>query len=110
MIAAGDFNVSRLEERKFSIYRALLGSTWQVATGMGCDECKGTEYYRNMWSFLDNILLKSNSSHWHFVEKDIYVAAKAPSQIDDYGRPRRFDAEKLEGVSDHLPIVATFAN
>ena len=117
-IAAGDFNISREEDRNFQLYKNQIGKNWLVSHQIGCHHCKGTNYYHSMtqWSFLDAILFdkrlkSSSSSHWSVNPQSIQIPNQSIYQISRWGSPARFNqALQPIGVSDHWPVFAVLEN
>lgn len=108
VFAAGDFNTPRREMQDTSIMDEMVRPFWIVAHEVGCEGCKGTNYWRRgeSWSFLDMILFSpAASSRWTLDVDSIDVVTAYEGQLHEDGTPKRFDLEAREGVSDHLPIV-----
>jgi endonuclease/exonuclease/phosphatase family metal-dependent hydrolase len=105
-IALGDFNVNSKDDKQFSIYKNQE-DYWKVAHREGCRSCKGTYYYGRgkSWDFLDTIMISKNRGI-EFVTDSIDVYKTSFNVYKDTGRPRWFDSDSREGVSDHFPIVA----
>lgn len=117
-IAGGDFNINRGENDIAKIYEKTLSPKWHVSHLVGCKKCRGSNYYhkKRQWSFLDAILFSreefdpENESGWVLNPKSIRIANKSEYQINRFGSPARFDANKGSGVSDHWPIYAEIIN
>ncbi|MEM7054963.1 MAG: endonuclease/exonuclease/phosphatase family protein [Pseudomonadota bacterium] len=110
VFAAGDFNTPQREKDDTTIMDDMVRPYWTVAHEVGCDGCKGTNYWftGQSWSFLDMILFSpSDASDWVLDVESVEVVTAYPGQINADGTPNRFDLEQREGVSDHLPIVMT---
>ena len=108
VFAAGDFNTPQREKDDTPIMDDMVRPYWTVAHEVGCEGCKGTNYWfrGESWSFLDMILFSpSNESDWTMNVDSVEVVTAYPGQINPDGTPNRFDLENREGVSDHLPIV-----
>jgi len=108
VFAAGDFNTPKREMEDTTIMDDLVRPYWIVAHEVGCDGCKGTNYWRRgeSWSFLDMILFSpSESGRWALDVDSVDVVTAFEGQLHEDGTPKRFDLEAREGVSDHLPIV-----
>jgi endonuclease/exonuclease/phosphatase family metal-dependent hydrolase len=105
-IALGDFNVNSKDDKQFSIYKNQE-DYWKVAHREGCRSCEGTYYYGRgkSWDFLDTIMISKNRGI-EFVTDSIDVYKTSFNVYKDTGRPRWFDSDSREGVSDHFPIVA----
>ena len=112
IIAGGDLNISKTEDRKNRLYKKHLSKSWLVSHQIGCKDCKGTEYYhRNrQWSFLDALLfdkrLQGHESMWTVDSKSIAIANKNIFQTSRFFTPARFSATSPVGVSDHWPLYA----
>ena len=105
-IALGDFNVNSEDDKQYSIYKNQE-DYWKVAHREGCRSCKGTYYYGRgkSWDFLDTIMISKNRGV-KFLNDSIDVYKTSFNVYKDTGRPRWFDSDSREGVSDHFPIVA----
>lgn len=104
-IALGDFNVNSKDDKQLSIYKNQE-DYWKVAHREGCRSCKGTYYYGrgSSWDFLDTIMISKNRGV-EFVTDSIDVHKTSFNVYKDTGRPRWFDSDSKQGVSDHFPIV-----
>ena len=110
VFAAGDFNTPQREKDGTTIMDEMVRPYWTVAHEVGCDGCKGTNYWSRgqSWSFLDMILFSpSDASGWSLDIDSIEVVTAYADQLNPDGTPKRFDLEGRQGVSDHLPIVMT---
>lgn len=112
VFAAGDFNTPKREMEGTTIMDEMVRPYWTVAHEIGCDGCKGTNYWArgDTWSFLDMILYspaESGTSEWRLVPGSVEVLDGYADQLRADGTPKRFDLERREGVSDHLPILMT---
>ena len=116
-IAAGDFNISRKEEKSYGLYDQQLGKKWLISHKVGCHHCKGTNYYHTLtqWSFLDAILFDkrlsrgatSKKSTWYVDQKSISIPNHSIYQVNKWGSPAHFNKGKTPiGVSDHWPVFA----
>jgi endonuclease/exonuclease/phosphatase family metal-dependent hydrolase len=111
VIAAGDFNITSREEQKLGIFESMAKPIWEISHKMGCHTCLGTYFYRpsQSWSFLDVIMIlrppNKTASHWVFKPESIRIVVDNPLQNDGKKIPLAFT--KKEGVSDHLPVIAT---
>ena len=105
-LALGDFNVNNKDDKQFSIYKNQE-DYWKVAHREGCSSCQGTYYYGrgNSWDFLDTIMISKNRGV-EFITDSIDVYKTRLNVYKDTGRPRWFDSDSRQGVSDHFPIVA----
>ena len=104
-IALGDFNVNSKDDKQLSIYKNQE-DYWKVAHREGCRSCKGTYYYGRgkSWDFLDTIMISKNRGV-EFVTDSTDVHKTSFNVYKDTGRPRWFDSDSKQGVSDHFPIV-----
>lgn len=105
-IALGDFNVIRTEAKSRNTFfnQEIF---WEISHHVGCNTCEGTYYYapNNDWSFLDAILV-SKERNISFIPESIMLH-KTPINMDkDNIKPIGFDVNTLEGISDHIPLVA----
>jgi endonuclease/exonuclease/phosphatase family metal-dependent hydrolase len=110
VFAAGDFNTPKREMEDTPIMDEMVRPYWTVVHEVGCDGCKGTNYWSRgaSWSFLDMILVSAApGSRWLLDVDSVEVVTMYPDQLNDDGTPKRFDLEAREGVSDHLPIAAS---
>lgn len=101
-IAGGDFNLTAEEDSRDKVLDRLVKKNWVVAHQMGCEDCKGTNYYppKDSWSFLDMILFSKNfnGSPWKF--REVKIINRLPFQKNKKNEP--------DGVSDHWPIQVIF--
>ncbi len=110
VFAAGDFNTPQREMTNTTIMHDRVRPYWRVAHELGCEGCRGTNYWRtgNSWSFLDMILVsQSDGSPWGLQVDQTYIADQYPDQMNADGTVKRFNLSGREGVSDHLPLVVT---
>ena len=110
VFAAGDFNTPKREKTDTTIMDVRVRPFWTVAHEVGCGGCRGTNYWSRgeSWSFLDMILFSpAPASDWQLDANSVEVITAYDGQLRDDGTPKRFDLEAREGVSDHLPIVAS---
>ncbi|MEE4329312.1 MAG: endonuclease/exonuclease/phosphatase family protein [Wenzhouxiangella sp.] len=108
VFAAGDFNTPKREMEDTTIMDDMVRPFWIVAHEVGCEGCKGTNYWRRgeSWSFLDMVLFSpSSAGRWTLDVDSVEVVTAFEDQLHEDGTPKRFDLEQREGVSDHLPIV-----
>ncbi|MGE0174325.1 MAG: hypothetical protein AB7T49_16125 [Oligoflexales bacterium] len=96
LVAAGDFNTPRKDEDAVH-----LPSYWQLAS-KELPQNSGTYFHAKAWHFLDNVLLYKGQKH-SFAE--VRVVSHLPFQKLPSGAPARFDPIRLEGVSDHFPLL-----
>lgn len=109
VMAAGDFNINTNENDR--LFKNNASRHWKISHLIGCNDCKGTEYYRgeNHWSFLDAILLYQHADHdagrnGDFRGESIRVIDNLPFQTTKDGIPIHFDPVSGRGLSDHLPM------
>ena len=112
VFAAGDFNTPRREMEDTAIMDEMVRPYWIVAHETGCDGCKGTHYWARgkSWSFLDMILYspaRNGAREWRLEPGSVRVLDGFADQLRADGTPKRFDLERRQGVSDHLPILLT---
>lgn len=110
VFAAGDFNTPKREMEDTTIMDVRVRPFWTVAHELGCDGCKGTNYWSRgeTWSFLDMILFSpASAGRWQLDAASVEVVTAYDDQLRSDGTPERFDLEGRKGVSDHLPIVAS---
>ncbi|MEN7342867.1 MAG: endonuclease/exonuclease/phosphatase family protein [Pseudomonadota bacterium] len=110
VFAAGDFNTPRREMTDTTIMDDRVRPFWTVAHEVGCNGCLGTNYWwrGKSWSFLDMILFSADSdATWRMQPKGVFLANAYADQLNADGTVKRFNLEKREGVSDHLPLVMT---
>lgn len=109
-IAGGDFNITSSEDKRHKLYSKTLSKKWDVSHLIGCQKCKGSNYYhrKRSWSFLDALLFsKSFGKTWKIDKKSIDVFNKASVQRNKYDSPAKFNMGKDRfGVSDHWPVVS----
>ena len=115
VFAAGDFNTPRREADDTPILAERARPFWTIAHELGCDDCRGTNYWAtgDSWSFLDMIFYaapRGEKATWQIRADSVRVANAAAQQIRPNGTPRRFSREPLAGVSDHWPLVVTLEN
>jgi len=112
IIVGGDFNITRKEDKKRSLYKKKLAKNWLVSHIVGCEKCPGTHSYRKKFSFLDALLFSKNlepggQQSWVLDPKSIVVANFLDIQNTSAGRPARFEnGRDRYGVSDHWPLFA----
>ncbi|MEO1201143.1 MAG: endonuclease/exonuclease/phosphatase family protein, partial [Pseudomonadota bacterium] len=110
--AAGDFNTPKREVENTTIFADRVRPSWIVAHELGCGDCRGTNYWAtgDSWSFLDMILYspsRGENTTWGISADSVRIANRTSQQMRPDGRPRRFSAEPLAGVSDHWPLILT---
>lgn len=108
VIALGDFNVTSFEADKNKTF-VSLDKDWDISHIAGCSNCLGSHYYRrdDNWSFLDVIIIKENRGI-SFKNESINVL-KTNISTNKEGKPLSFNMNNGEGVSDHLPVIATIS-
>ena len=107
VIFGGDLNTLKEEDEESGYFSKVLSSAGSVSHLVGCSNCNGSHYYRGEWSFLDVIAFGNGLANAG-VELDVNSLSiiKAPVHMKKDGTPLRFNAEKLEGVADHLPLYS----
>ena len=110
--AAGDFNTTSREDMEKRMLDHFARPSWTVAHDVGCEKCKGTQYYArdDSWSFLDMILLaaaRGGNTTVRIRAESVQIANLNPAQVSASGTPERFNAARRVGVSDHWPMIAT---
>ncbi|MGI9205596.1 MAG: endonuclease/exonuclease/phosphatase family protein [Woeseiaceae bacterium] len=110
--AAGDFNTTSREDVEKNMLDTYARSSWTIAHDIGCQSCKGTQYYArdDSWSFLDMILFASargGKTTARLRAESVQIANDNPAQVAEQGTPQRFNAVRRSGVSDHWPMIAT---
>ena len=108
VIALGDFNVTSFEADNNKTFTSL-DKDWDISHIAGCSNCSGSHYYRrdDNWSFLDVIIIKENRGI-SFKNESINVL-KTNISTNKEGKPLSFNMNNGEGVSDHLPVIATIS-
>jgi hypothetical protein len=110
VLVGGDFNITRDEESSSNLFHNVFGKYWSVSHIVGCQQCKGTEVYRNTWSFLDAhlyspSLMPGGNAPYQVDVSSITAYDKGQYQLLRDGTPARYKAGSPVGVSDHLPMV-----
>ena len=108
VIALGDFNVTSFEADNNKTFTSL-DKDWDISHIAGCSNCSGSHYYRrdDNWSFLDVIIIKENRGI-SFKNESINVL-KTNINTNKEEKPLSFNMNNGEGVSDHLPVIATIS-
>ena len=108
VIALGDFNVTSFEADNNKTFTSL-DKDWDISHIAGCSNCSGSHYYRrdDNWSFLDVIIIKEHRGI-SFKNESINVL-KTNINTNKEGKPLSFNMNNGEGVSDHLPVIATIS-
>jgi hypothetical protein len=112
VFAAGDFNTTSIENAETDLLERLARPYWTIAHELGCGDCQGTYYYarNDNWSFLDMLLWSPaccDKATWQIRADSVRVASQFGPQRQPNGAPRRYRAERQDGVSDHFPLVLT---
>jgi len=112
VFAAGDFNTPSIEDRERKMLDKHVRPHWIVAHELGCDACRGTQYYApdDSWSFIDMILWSPGQNSgaqatWNIRKNSVHIANALPDQVRENGTPARFQLPDGSGVSDHWPLV-----
>lgn len=104
VVAGGDFNISKEEEKKQNFFSQDFEKLWDVSQLHSTSGCPGS-YYHSGWAFLDALLIKKMDSSVYTPLWDTFRALRQGKyQLLNNGRPARFDYENHAGVSDHLPV------
>ena len=108
VIALGDFNVTSFEADKNKTF-VSLDKDWDISHIAGCSNCLGSHYYRrdDNWSFLDVIIIKENRGI--SLKNESINVLKTYINTNKEGKPLSFNMNNGEGVSDHLPVIATIS-
>lgn len=114
VIAAGDFNITHLENIRENLIEKWMKPLFLVSHEIGCNHCEGTHNYRGEWSFLDmmffskNLQLMEGKKGWAVLPESITTITTSRFQIQSSSfTPSRFGGGKdTTGVSDHLPLMA----
>ena len=112
IVAAGDFNITKLENVREKLLAESLFDNFVVSHEIGCKSCDGTHNYRGKWSFLDMIFFSKNmtdkSASYEVVPQSVRTPSDSKYQLRSNNfAPSRFGSgTSVEGVSDHLPIAA----
>ena len=108
VIALGDFNVTSFEADKNKTF-VSLDKDWDISHIAGCSNCLGSHYYRrdDNWSFLDVIIIKENRGI--SLKNESINVLKTNINTNKEGKPLSFNMNNGEGVSDHLPVIATIS-
>ncbi len=106
-VAGGDFNITKEENEEFHLIENYLQPLADVSHMIGCDGCKGTHNYKGKWSFLDLLLFDRRLKKFGMgVEAGSIKVVKLASMIGKKDKPKRFDPDKGQGASDHLPLYS----
>ncbi|NQZ00674.1 MAG: endonuclease/exonuclease/phosphatase family protein [Bdellovibrionales bacterium] len=108
VLAAGDFNVPKREDKKMNLVLKAAGDDWVIGHKVACATCPGSTYYppKDSWSFLDMILWSAGEgSSWSVLPESMRILNQGPGQVADSGAPARFEIEGPSGVSDHWPLA-----
>lgn len=125
VIAAGDFNTVKRDSPHGinQVIRPYFHVANDEAADSGVDVFEGSHWYRGEWSFLDRIfVLKSSEGKGvkplyetfkvHMLDwmlKQIVYTDFDTGVSGTYIVPADFDAETMEGYSDHLPLTMEFS-
>ncbi|PIP94385.1 MAG: hypothetical protein COW00_01050 [Bdellovibrio sp. CG12_big_fil_rev_8_21_14_0_65_39_13] len=114
IVAAGDFNITHLENIRENLLEKWVKPLFLVSHEIGCNHCEGTHNYRGEWSFLDmmffskNLQLSEGKTGWAVIPESITTVSSSKYQIQGNSfTPSRFgEGRDTTGVSDHLPIMS----
>ncbi len=113
-VVGGDWNITERENEETGIFDKNIGAMGMVSHKVGCKSCKGTHNYRGVWDFLDILVFSSNLSTveatgYALIPESIWTPRAGTLQLQNNGRPARFDLKSDIGISDHLPIYGELA-
>tara|TARA_R110002072_G_scaffold534_2_gene3467 strand:- start:2719 stop:3774 length:1056 start_codon:yes stop_codon:yes gene_type:complete len=112
IVAAGDFNITKLEDIREKLLEESLLDKFEVSHKIGCKDCSGTHSYRGKWSFLDMIFFSKNmtskKASYQLIPSSIRTPDNSKYQLRSNSfTPSRFGSgASTDGVSDHLPVAA----
>lgn len=111
VVLGGDLNITHEEETNHKILASTLGQVGGISHMIGCKSCDGTHNYRRSWSFLDiqvysKALLPEGSGSYKILPDTIDVIRYNDIHLSKGKYPKRWDYERLDGVSDHFPLYA----
>jgi hypothetical protein len=107
VIFGGDLNTLKEEDEESGYFSKVLSSAGSVSHLIGCEKCNGSHFYRGEWSFLDVLAFGKGLINADLeLEVNSLSIIKASNHIKKDGTPLRFNSQKLEGVSDHLPLYS----
>lgn len=107
VIFGGDLNTLKEEDDESGYFSKIMSDVAQVSHLVGCKSCKGSHYYKGEWSFLDVLNFgKGLTFAGAELDTNSISIVRAPVQLKNDGTPNRFNAEKMTGVSDHLPLYS----
>ena len=107
VVFGGDLNTLKAEDEESGYFSKIMSDVANVSHLVGCKNCKGSHYYRGEWSFLDVLNFgKGLSNAGLELDVNSISIVRAPVHLKPDGSPKRFDSEKMEGVSDHLPLYS----
>lgn len=107
VVFGGDLNTLQDEDDESGYFSKIMSDVAAVSHLVGCKNCKGSHFYKGEWSFLDvlNFGKGLNFAGAELAVESINIV-RAPVHLKSDGTPKRFNAEKREGVGDHLPLYA----
>ncbi|GAB4011957.1 MAG: endonuclease [Bdellovibrio sp.] len=113
-VAAGDFNITGLEEVREEMVAKYMLPDFLLSHKIGCNHCEGTHNHRGEWSFLDMMFFSKNlemlegKKGWSVIPESITTVSSSKYQIQGNSfTPSRFgEGQEITGVSDHLPLMA----
>ena len=86
------------QETDPSVAGRLLGS-WPAITG------GGSYYYAGAWQRIDHFLWTASLQDGRGWEVNEFFCIDDSLLLNEYGTPLRYDPKRLEGYSDHLPLL-----
>jgi endonuclease/exonuclease/phosphatase family metal-dependent hydrolase len=106
-VAGGDFNITKEEDEEFHLIENYLLPLADVSHLIGCQSCQGTHNYKRKWSFLDLLLFDRRLKKFSMgVDTSSIKVVKLASMLGKKDKPKRFDPDKGQGASDHLPLYS----
>jgi endonuclease/exonuclease/phosphatase family metal-dependent hydrolase len=109
VIAGGDLNITAEEEDNEHLFRDTLGKAGSISHFIGCKGCPGTHNYQKSWSFLDAhiyspSLMTEGAASYQVLPETIDVVRYDQIHLKKGKYPKRWDYERMDGVSDHFPL------
>jgi endonuclease/exonuclease/phosphatase family metal-dependent hydrolase len=87
-----------IQESDLSGPGRLLGSWPSIPEG-------GSYYYAGEWQRIDHFFWTAALNDGHGWEVNEFFCMDNPLLLNEYGTPLRYDPKRLEGYSDHLPLL-----
>lgn len=106
-IVGGDFNITDKENQEFRLIENFLLPLGDVSHYLGCKACSGTHNYKGKWSFLDLLYFDHRLKKAGItVDAASIKVVKQDAMLGRKNQPKRFDPDKGQGASDHLPLYS----